>query len=218
MNRPPLILGLIGLPALLALAIVGRVSIGQAPPTPPDDEQAERLAHSRRILEENCLICHSAELITHGRLTPAQWKSEVTKMMGWGAPVPPEDVDELVGYLAATYGPDRPKVVPDRIDPAAIAADFRQLRDEPGPTDADPDGGRALYATHCATCHGPAALGADLGNNLVLNPVLLRAEDFHTVVLDGRRRMPGFRAVLDEAKAAQIRRYLQTLDAPPAAP
>ncbi len=59
-----------------------------APPAlqvPEDDEDvAYREAMVRKSLEENCLICHTEDLIASQRLTPAQWKAEVEKMVNWG--------------------------------------------------------------------------------------------------------------------------------------
>lgn len=179
-------------------------------PAVDDDERQEQLAHARQILEENCLICHSRELIEHQRLTPAQWKAEVTKMIGWGSPVPPEQADELTGYLAQTFGLDRPKASPDSIRAEAIAAAL----DRPVPVarvEAERKEGEALFAVHCATCHGAAGRG-ELGNNLVRNPALLDPASFRQIVAEGRHRMPGFRAVLAGEAADRILGWLQSLD------
>ena len=72
------------------------------------------------------------------------------------------------------------------------------VRPEPGAVaiHGDPDRGAKQFATHCATCHGAAGQGADLGPNLLGIAFLGRAPDFRTVVRDGRHRMPGFKLVL----------------------
>src|SRR4051812_6672853 len=69
----------------------------------PDDERAERRELARRSMRENCLICPPEEMVTGQKLTPAQWKTEVEKMVGWGAPVPPEQVSPLIDFLAEQY-------------------------------------------------------------------------------------------------------------------
>jgi hypothetical protein len=57
---------------------------GSAPAlqVPEDDEDAAyRAAVIRRSLYENCLICHTEDIIAGQRLTAAQWKAEVDKMI-----------------------------------------------------------------------------------------------------------------------------------------
>ena len=71
---------------------------------PPDDDEAqERRAFARRTVSENCTICHAPDLIEAQRLTPKQWKAEVEKMIGWGAPLPAEQVATVIDYLGAEY-------------------------------------------------------------------------------------------------------------------
>jgi mono/diheme cytochrome c family protein len=164
---------------------------------PRDDEAwRDRLLLGERTYTENCLICHGEELASHQRLSAAQWRAEVTKMIGWGAPVPAEEVDRLVEYLSATYPSDRPPAIPERIAPEEIADAFRQRVPEPMPG-RDASRGQALHQQHCATCHGAEALGGDLGQNLVNVPALLDREAFARIVRGGRRRMPGFGLVLN---------------------
>ena len=59
-------------------------------------------------MRENCLICHAEEMVTGQRLTPSQWKAEVEKMVGWGAPLNAEEATPLAGYLAREYPSDSP--------------------------------------------------------------------------------------------------------------
>lgn len=53
-----------------------------------------------------CGICHGVEYIPmQPRLSKAQWTATVTKMIKtFGAPVPQEDADRIVGYLSTAYG------------------------------------------------------------------------------------------------------------------
>jgi len=53
-----------------------------------------------------CAICHGTEDIPmQPRLSKAQWTATVTKMIkAFGAPVPQEDADRIIEYLAAAYG------------------------------------------------------------------------------------------------------------------
>jgi mono/diheme cytochrome c family protein len=184
------------------LALTASQAFGQ-----DDEEKAERLARSQRIMGENCLICHSEELVTTQRLTPAQWKAEVTKMIGWGSPLLEEEVEGLIAYLAETFPATRPKATPTRVAPEKIAAELRQVA-PPKAGGSTLRLGSMLFAQHCATCHAADAKGGDLGQNLVGLPSLLRTEDSVEVIRTGRRRMPGFVAVLDDAQARAIVAWL----------
>ena len=186
----PLLLGALGF-ALLP----GRA----APPSQRDvdeEERADRRALASRLVRDNCLICHSDEMIERQRLTPAQWKTEVEKMVGWGAPLSKEQEPLAIEFLADAYSPGKPLGPPSRIAYEAAMATIRAEPATDDPARGDPDRGATLYAAHCATCHGTAALGGDLGPNLVEKPVLLRTAEYRAVVRHGLRRMPGFQAVL----------------------
>lgn len=58
------------------------------------------------LVQANCLVCHSSEYITtQPPLTRDQWKASVTKMQQkYGAPLPPENMDAVLDYLAKAYG------------------------------------------------------------------------------------------------------------------
>jgi cytochrome c6 len=71
------------------------------------------------------------------------------------------------------------------------------------------DQGAALFAQHCAVCHASNAKGGDLGTNLVEKPILLSEGEFRSVLKEGRRKMPGFAAVLDEAKQEDLLAWLR---------
>lgn len=172
----------------------------------PDDERGERRELARRSMRENCLICHSEELITSQKLTPPQWKTEVEKMVGWGAPVPPEQVSPLIDFLAEQYNDSAATAAPRRVSfDEAIA----QVIPRPGAASGSADRGAALYAAQCATCHGNDGQGAELGPNLVEIALLLRPDDYHEVVRKGRNRMPGFQALLKPEQEQDILAWLR---------
>ena len=62
----------------------------------------------RSIVLGQCQICHSSEYVQQQRLTPAQWRATVTKMIGWGAPITVAEGEALAQVLAEAYPPDRP--------------------------------------------------------------------------------------------------------------
>ena len=60
-----------------------------------------------KIVNQNCLACHSAEMVLDQPLLPrATWAAEVTKMRAtYKAPLKDEDIPLIVDYLAATHAP-----------------------------------------------------------------------------------------------------------------
>jgi len=198
--------------ALLTLASLPLALLGggrPAPDEPDDDERAYQAAVARQALRENCMICHSEEMIATQRLTPAQWKTEVEKMVGWGSPLPKEQVQPLIDYLAAEYGDGKPPATLARI---AYDEALKLVRPE-GPSTAaskaDTERGVNLYTKHCSACHGPEGQGAELGPNLVERSVLLRPSDFHEVIEGGRRRMPGFQKLISRGEEDDILAWLR---------
>jgi mono/diheme cytochrome c family protein len=175
-----------------------------------DDEEREvRRVEARRSFVENCLMCHGEDMTARQRLTTKQWAAEVEKMVGWGAPLPPDRKQPLIDHLAETYPSTQPAPPVERISPERALA----LEPQPLPVrpieGAEPKRGEALFATHCAACHGRVARGGDLGTNLVEKPSLLREDEFRTLLQEGRRRMPGFAAVLDDRSRGDLLAWLR---------
>ena len=195
---------------LVALVALGSQSSPVARADDDDDEEREfRRVEARRSFVENCLMCHGEDMTSRQRLSSKQWTAEVEKMVNWGAPLPLDRKQPLIDHLAELYPTSRPASPLERISPEAALA----LEPEPLPVrpiaGADPGRGEALFATHCATCHGPSAKGAELGTNLVEKPSLLREGEFRALLKEGRRRMPGFAAVLDERAQGDLLEWLR---------
>ena len=60
-----------------------------------------------KTVNQNCLACHSADMVLDQPLLPkATWAAEVTKMRNvYKAPVTDADAALIVDYLAATHAP-----------------------------------------------------------------------------------------------------------------
>jgi len=174
-----------------------------------DDEREERLAVGKMAFRDNCLMCHGEEMTARLRLSDKQWATELDKMIGWGAPVPPEHKAPLYEYLVHSFSNPATAPVPP---PARMTfrAAIELVRPEGSPPAGDGTRGAALYAQNCATCHGPEARGGDLGTCLVEKVVLLRPAEYNEVVRKGRRRMPGFTAALKPEQEADILAWLRT--------
>lgn len=203
----PLGLGLLLLADPRGLRVDAGTDRQAASATDDDPDAEEQNLLGQRTLEQNCLMCHSVELIQGQRLNPTQWTAEVDKMIGWGAPVPPEDRERLIQHLVRTYPPDRPAAAPERLSTEELLA--TEPPGAPAATTGNPRRGATLYATHCASCHGLDALGGDLGTCLASRPVLVSGSTYDTVVRQGLRRMPGFGEVLTAQDQADILAWLR---------
>ena len=183
----------IGLSLASSVLTASLVVAGPGTQAPGDEDEAKALG--RRAFVENCLMCHSEEMTNRQRLTAKQWSAEVDKMIGWGAPVPPEHKAGLVAYLTGSFSEKIPPPPLDLASPDELLVEDRTLAIPPAPR-GDAVRGNLLYVQHCATCHGPAGQGGDLGTRLTERPVLLDDARYREVVRKGLRRMPGFANVL----------------------
>ncbi|MEO6576108.1 MAG: hypothetical protein ABIP89_19800, partial [Polyangiaceae bacterium] len=145
--------------------------------------QAVPIADGRTLVANNCLSCHSNEMLRQQRLTATQWAAVVKKMTTWGAPLAPAETAPLVAYLAASYGPDAGPYVAETIAASVAAGEIAPL-DDGLFANGDVERGRALFAGRCAACHGPVARG-QLGVNLVERPILYRAVEVAQTVRSG---------------------------------
>jgi mono/diheme cytochrome c family protein len=204
------------LSVLAMLAISGALlglagNHAQQPPTATDDDdEAAYLAKvAERNLMENCLICHEESMITRQRLTPAQWQAEIDKMISWGAPLPAEARQPLTEYLSRVYSDLQPLPEPRRMALKETGSLELPVSGPPVTLHGDTASGERLYAANCANCHGPMALGAELGPCLVGKAILVHPEAYHRVVRDGLRRMPGFQKVLTAAQEEDLLNWLR---------
>ena len=60
---------------------------------------------ARAVVQQKCMICHTAEYITQQRLNEGAWKKTVEKMRKFGAPVTDDEQAPLVAYLAKNWTP-----------------------------------------------------------------------------------------------------------------
>ena len=60
-----------------------------------------------KVVQQNCLACHSADMVLDQPLFPrATWTAEVTKMRNtYKAPISDADAALIVDYLSATHAP-----------------------------------------------------------------------------------------------------------------
>jgi mono/diheme cytochrome c family protein len=168
------------------------------------------------LVKNDCLACHTVQMLEEQRLTPKQWGAVVKKMVGWGAPVDPATSDLLVAYLADHYGPDAGAYDPPLLAPAE--ATLALAPEEDGPlAGGEPARGATLYRDRCAACHGAEARG-QLGVALVDRPLLYRAASFAAVIRKGKGRMDPAPDTSDGEIADLLAHLRAALPAPSPAP
>jgi len=171
-------------------------------PSPAPDPSAE-------AVRNDCLACHTEDLIRQQRLTDKQWAKSVEKMRGWGAPTEPAGADPLTAYLASTYTQRSGPYSQEIISAQAAGALFAALPDGPL-AGGDAQRGMELYRERCSACHEESGRGGAEGVNLVREHILDRAADFAKIVRQGRGRMPGYEETTD-AEAGDLLAYLRSL-------
>lgn len=201
--------------ALLILPLaLATIALGPKSQDPEDDERGYELALGKRTMEQNCLMCHSVEMIASQRLTPTQWTAVVDKMTNWGAPVPPEEKARLLDFLTTSYAPSVPAQKLERLAASDIGRKNDAFVSEPLPSSVNLTRGQATFKAQCAVCHGESAIGGALGTNLVSHRSLLSVSGFVAVVQDGRRRMPGFSRAISRQDELDALAWLRSLEAP----
>ena len=168
------------------------------------------------LVKNDCLACHTVQMLEEQRLTAKQWGAVVKKMVGWGAPVDPATSDVLVAYLAEHYGPDAGAYDPPLITPAEATLAFAPEDDGPLAR-GEPARGATLYRDRCAACHGAEARG-QLGVALVDRPLLYRAASFAAVIRKGKGRMDPAPDTSDGEIADLLAHLRAALPAPSPAP
>jgi competence ComEA-like helix-hairpin-helix protein len=84
-----------------------------------------------------CSQCHALDLATTQKKPPAGWQSTVDSMVAKGAVASKEQLDAIVNYLAAHFGPD---------DAASLNAAAAGMPEGPG---------KQVILRECTTCHLP---------------------------------------------------------------
>ena len=99
----------------IVLVLFLRPAFAQNPPT-------------AQKIEATCMsMCHGGNLVAQQRLDRNGWTREVDKMIRWGAPVPPEEKDQWIGFLASRFNNSRPKPNSSKQLPDGKGADLARI-------------------------------------------------------------------------------------------
>ena len=71
---------------------------GTPAPTPTKDFSA-----GKSLVENRCSTCHPVSQVQAARYNQEGWLSVIQRMVGKGAQLSPEQVQQVAEYLAATY-------------------------------------------------------------------------------------------------------------------
>lgn len=108
-----------------------------------------------RLVQQNCMTCHSAQYVQYQPPTSPRsyWEATVKKMKKpFGAPFADEDIPAMVDYLVKTYGAER--VSGEAVAVASAAppklTESAALKPSAG---AQINPGALLKANNCTACH-----------------------------------------------------------------
>ena len=82
---------------------VTEITLPEYPPKLPAGPHSD-------VFENRCVLCHSARYVAmQPRFSRAVWEKEVKKMVtAYGAPITDEEQQQIVEYLVAIKGPEKP--------------------------------------------------------------------------------------------------------------
>jgi putative heme-binding domain-containing protein len=122
--------------------------VGQAQSLPEEKGQAD--------FQRICSRCHSVTLATKQRMTQPEWKEVVNEMVSRGAGGTPDQLNNIVTYLAANYGKDD-------VAPVPMPAPVFQA---PLSTGQIAKATELINANDCLSCHRLDDMGSYLGPSL----------------------------------------------------
>jgi cytochrome c5 len=153
-----------------------------------DQQQIEK---GKQVMGQACTQCHGIRYMQVQRKSREQWKNAVYAMISTGALVMPDEIDPLVAYLAATYGPNSPAT--------PISGGNRDSGMDAG-TGLPEGPAKILVVENCQTCHSLQTATAKARTRAEWNEVI--------------GRMVKIGAKLNEAEQTKVIDYLSALGQP----
>ena len=135
-------LSLIVLVILVLFVAVQQVEVGQGSPGPGAVVQFDPalVDQGREAFGQACVQCHGLNRTTIQRKSAQGWRGTVYSMISRGSPLMPDEIEPIIAYLAATYGPD---AAPPG-GSGESSSESSALPDEPG---------REILVRSCVQCH-----------------------------------------------------------------
>jgi cytochrome c2 len=132
------IVSLLVLVALVAFSAAQYVGVGQGSPGPITQLDPSLVDKGRKAFGEACVQCHGINRATIQRKNEESWRGTVYSMISRGSNLMPDEIEPVIAYLTATYGPG--SAPPGSDDSSGSSA----LPDEPG---------REILVRSCVQCH-----------------------------------------------------------------
>jgi mono/diheme cytochrome c family protein len=104
--------------SVMGLAFAGVATRGleaqSAPPAPAAPAAASTVSvpppgPALVVINERCSTCHSTASVFNQRRSADDWAATVQLMVDRGADLTPDDMNMVIGYLAANFGPEPAK-------------------------------------------------------------------------------------------------------------
>jgi mono/diheme cytochrome c family protein len=134
------IMSLFILGALVALMAAQYVGVGQGSPGPIIQLDPSLVDKGREAFGQACVQCHGINRATIQRKSEEGWRGTVYSMISRGSPLMPDEIEPVIAYLTATYGPE---AAPPGSEEGASSGSGG-LPDEPG---------REILVRSCVQCH-----------------------------------------------------------------
>ena len=138
-----------------SVAVIAVSSAQTSPPqvrkAAPPAKQPPESDRGREVFGKSCLSCHGMKETSIQKKKSEQWRESVYSMVSRGAQVQPAEIEPLVSYLAANYGPGFPGMGAGEGSPHRGTA-----------TGTLPPGeARAVLVERCNTCHSLELVAAN---------------------------------------------------------
>ena len=132
---------------LLAQSVSVNGVRGQAPGRVKDKGSAENtlITKGRAVFGESCIQCHNINTVLIQRKPQEGWKQTVYSMVSRGAQLTPDEMEALIAYLTATYGPNAP--------PPNMKSDSGTSAGNGGEEILPAGAGKQVLSRACAKCH-----------------------------------------------------------------
>lgn len=87
----------------LAIIFLILLAAGCGPAATPVPTPTKDLSAGKALVENRCSACHPISQVQAARYNQAGWLSVTQRMVSKGAQLSPEQVDQVVEYLAVSY-------------------------------------------------------------------------------------------------------------------
>jgi cytochrome c oxidase cbb3-type subunit 3 len=200
---------------LISGILTASAAIAQQFPDGPGKETTLRL----------CSGCHNADIVFQHRQGRDEWNAEIQKMIASGAQGTPAQFNEVLTYLAASFGPGQAPAG-QQPAPGSQQAGGRRAAGGPGGRAGGRRGGftqftrplapqdvlargKGLYETNCASCHAPDLRGSENGTRLLRS--LASLNDKHGELIGQAVAEHNPKIVLNQGDTVAVAEYIHSV-------